>query len=392
MALLTTDMKAHFSRFLSAAPGRLHFAAHSHHPWPDVSYDAQVRAWEDAARFADDKWDRAVFAEVIPEAAGHVARRLGLSDPGALAFAPNTHELVVRLISALPTGTIHILTTDAEFHSFSRQVQRLKEEGLATVEVVKAEPYDTFPDRFAANARWGGHQLVYLSQVHFNSAYVHYDVEAAVAAVADEATFVVVDGYHGFMAVPTDLSGIESRAFYTAGGYKYAMAGEGACFMHLPPGYAERPVDTGWFAGFSSLAAAPRPGEVPFAPDGSRFLGGTFDPTPLYRFNAVQRWLDEIGVDVPAIRSHVMSVQELFLGGIDDQWRAALTPPEAHFRGNFLVFRFPDPARAGALRAQLSEAGVVVDHRDDRLRIGFGLYQDAADVEELLAQLRKVGG
>ena len=28
--------KAHFSRFLEAAPDRLHFAAHSHHLWPDV--------------------------------------------------------------------------------------------------------------------------------------------------------------------------------------------------------------------------------------------------------------------------------------------------------------------------------------------------------------------
>ena len=391
MALLTTDMKAHFSRFFAAAPGRLHFAAHSHHPWPDVSYDAHLQAWEDAARLADDKWDQAVFAEVIPEAAGHVARRLGLSDPAAIAFAPNTHDLVVRLISALPSGQVHFLTTDAEFHSFSRQLRRLVEDELATVEVVKAEPYDTFPDRFAATARWGGHQVVYLSQVHFNSAYVHYDIDAAVAAVPNERTYVVVDGYHGFMALPTDLSAIESRAFYTAGGYKYAMAGEGACFMHCPPGYAERPVDTGWFAGFSSLAAAPKPGQVPFAPDGSRFLGGTFDPTALYRFNAVQRWLDEIGVDVAGIRSHVMALQDLFLGGVDEQWRAALTPPEAQFRGNFLVFRFPDPERAGTLRGQLAEAGVMTDHRDDRLRIGFGLYQDAADVEELLAQLKKAG-
>ena len=33
---------AAFSRFL-ADPERLHFAAHSHHPWPDVARDAQLR-------------------------------------------------------------------------------------------------------------------------------------------------------------------------------------------------------------------------------------------------------------------------------------------------------------------------------------------------------------
>jgi PAS domain S-box-containing protein len=37
-------------------PQRLHFAAHSHHYWPDVARDTHTRAWDDAARLADDKW------------------------------------------------------------------------------------------------------------------------------------------------------------------------------------------------------------------------------------------------------------------------------------------------------------------------------------------------
>ena len=35
----------------------------------------------------------------------------------------------------------------------------------------------------------------------------------------------------------------------------------------------------------------------------------------------------------------------------------------------------------------LDAKNVIVDHRGDRLRIGFGLYQDAADVEALVAHL-----
>ena len=42
-----------FSRSLQAAPDRLHMAAHSHHLWPDISRDAQIEAWDDAARLAD---------------------------------------------------------------------------------------------------------------------------------------------------------------------------------------------------------------------------------------------------------------------------------------------------------------------------------------------------
>ena len=60
-----------FSRALGV-PGRLHMAAHSHHLWPDVTLDAQVDAWRDAAVLADHKWDK-VFGEVYLAAQGLVA-------------------------------------------------------------------------------------------------------------------------------------------------------------------------------------------------------------------------------------------------------------------------------------------------------------------------------
>ncbi|MGH2687475.1 MAG: aminotransferase class V-fold PLP-dependent enzyme, partial [Actinomycetota bacterium] len=215
-----TDHSAHFSRFLSAVPARLHAAAHSHHPWPDVTFDAHARAWEDAAVLMDAKWDM-VFGRLIPEAQRHIAGRLRLSDPAAIAFAPNTHALLLRILSCLPDRP-RVLTTDAEFHSFDRQLRRLEEDGRATVERVAAEPFASFPGRFASAAARGGHDLVFLSHVHFSSAYVTPDLGAVVGSVAGEGTYVVLDGYHGFMAVPTDLSAVEDRTFYLAGGYKYA--------------------------------------------------------------------------------------------------------------------------------------------------------------------------
>ena len=41
----------------------------------------------------------------------------------------------------------------------------------------------------------------------------------------------------------------------------------------------------------------------------------------------------------------------------------------------------------GDLGHRLREAKVEVDWRNDRLRIGFGIYQDAADVDALLERL-----
>src|SRR5262249_13759595 len=245
------DLREHFREFRSAQPGRIHLAAHSHHFWPDAACAAHRRALSDAARLADHKWEMTV-GELIPRGQRGTPAVLALPDHATIALAPNTHDFVRRLLSALPAGTRpRILTSDSEFHSFTRQIGRLEEEGLVAVERIAAEPFADFGARFASVARRGGHDLVFVSQIFFNSAAGSLDDIAR--AVEDEETLVVFDGYHGFMALPTVFAGSADRAFYIAGGYKYAMAGEGICFMHCPGGFAMRPRDTGWFAAFGAL-------------------------------------------------------------------------------------------------------------------------------------------
>jgi len=220
------NLKPHFTRFLEAKEGRLHFAAHSHHPWPDVSFDAQQRAWLDAATMMDDKWDH-IFGTVIPSTASRVAEVLGISDPGTLTFAPNTHSLLLRIFSCLEPP-VRVLTTDAEFHSFNRQSRRWEEAGLAIVDRIAADPFDTFSERFTRETRAGAHDLIYLSQVFYDSGFVVPDLDQIVSSVPENRAFILVDGYHAFMARPVNLGAIQDRIFYLAGGYKYAMAGEGA--------------------------------------------------------------------------------------------------------------------------------------------------------------------
>jgi kynureninase len=381
------DLRSHFSRFLASDPERLHFAAHSHHPWPDVSRAAQLRAWDDAARLIDDKWAH-ILGPVLDEARRHIARRLNLSDPAAIAVAPNTHDFVRRILSCLPVGRpVRIVTTDGEFHSFARQAARLEEDGLVEVQRVAQLPHASFAERFAAAAR-AGHDLVWLSQVFFDSGFAVADLEP-IAAAAGEA-FFVIDGYHGFMAWPTDLSRLGQRAFYIAGGYKYAMAGEGACFMHCPPGWGARPRDTGWYAAFGNLARRQQ-GEVPYAADGWRFMGATFDPSGLYRFNAVMDWLRGLGLAAAAIHDHATALQHRFVAGLTARMR--LTPDrlvvglEQPARGNFLTFDLPD---AADIHARLADMKVVTDVRATRLRIGFGIYQTDAEVAALLERIGRI--
>jgi selenocysteine lyase/cysteine desulfurase len=379
-----------FSRALSLDPERLHFAAHSHHLWPDASFDGQVQAWVEANKFADRKWDL-IFGDVVPEAQGHVARELNLPSPDSVVFAPNTHDLLLRIVSGLERKPVRILSTDGEFHSFRRQAERWEEAGEAVVTRVPLHPFHSFDARFVEAARAGGFDLILVSQVFFRTGQVFGRI-ADLAALADPAgPWVVVDGYHGFMATPTDLSAVADRIFYVAGGYKYAMAGEGACFLHAPAGFCPRPVITGWFAEFGDLEGPP--GGVQYRADGGRFWGATFDASALYRFNAVRRMLDEANLTTASIADHARGLMQQFqvavaAGEAGRLAGAELINPVAGegARARFLAFHHDD---AQAWRGRLVEADVITDVRDDVIRFGFGLYQDDADLERLIATCRQ---
>ncbi|WP_294121365.1 aminotransferase class V-fold PLP-dependent enzyme [Sphingomonas sp.] len=385
------SFKPLFTKSLGAAPERLHFAAHSHHLWPDASFEGQVECWEDAAARADHKWDK-VMDHIWPEAQGQVAGELGSGDASAIVFASNTHDFLIRLVAACPRqgSALRVLTSDGEFHSARRQFARWAETGEIELTRVPAEPFDDFSERFLAAAESGGHELILVSQVLFNNGRL-FDRVAELASLArPEGPWIVIDSYHAFMAIeaPINLQ-IASRAFVLGGGYKYAMAGEGMGFMHCPPGFGERPPITGWFAEFGELTAPPG-SSVGYTRDAMRFMGATFDPSALYRFTAIQRMLRENGITTARVAARVAKLQAQFLDGIAGSplgEAEQLNPLDGGPHARFLAFRDP---RAQRWCADLNAQQIVTDVRGDVLRIGFALYHDEEDVAALVGAARRL--
>ena len=376
------SFKRLFSRALGAAPERLHMAAHSHHVWPDASFTGQVEAWDDAARLADLKWDR-VMGEVWPEAQAHVAGELGTGMPDAIVFAANTHDFLIRLAAAAPRadpGRLKVLMSDGEFHSARRQFARWAEDGWLELQLVAAEPHEDFTARFLETARRGGHDFILVSQILFGSGRRFGAVDELAGLARPVGPWVVIDGYHAFMAIERPFpSSAAQSAFFLGGGYKYAMAGEGMAFMHCPPGFGPRPPLTGWFAEFDDLTLAP--GQVGFSKDAMRFMGATFDPSALYRFNHVRRMLAENQLGTPGISGHVAALHAQLLDAVAGSalgQTELLNPLDGEPHARFLAFRSQHAQR---WCAALMEKDCITDVRGDVLRIGLGLYNDGADVD-----------
>jgi selenocysteine lyase/cysteine desulfurase len=375
------SFKRLFARSLGSAPDRLHMASHSHHLWPDASFEGQVECWNDAAALADRKWDR-IMGEVWPEAQRNVASELGIGTVDSIVFAPNTHELLVRLAAAVPRcdgAPLRVLTSDGEFHSARRQFDRWEEAGAAAVERVPVEPFETFTARFSERARSGEQDFIFVSQILFGSGQM-FDAVAELAALGQPGgPWVVIDGYHAFMAIETPFPAeAAASAFYLGGGYKYAMAGEGCAFLHAPPAFGPRPHITGWYAEFEDLSLPP--GSVGYAKDAMRFIGATFDPSALYRFNAVRRMLAKNGLTTADISRHVARLHAALLDRLEGTVLGEaelLNPADGRPHARFLAFR---DSQAQRWSDALAGRGCVVDVRGDVLRVGLGLYHDDDDI------------
>jgi kynureninase len=368
---------------------RLLLTGHSHQAWPDRALAGQLEAWEDAALLADDKWG-AAFEKADRVRSGY-ARLLG-EPHAAIALGGSTFELITRFLSALPLqDRPRLVTTDGEFHTIRRLLDRLAEAGLEVVRVA-ALPADAAAGRLA-DAVDQRTAAVLASSVYFLNAHIVPGLGDLADACISAGAELLVDAYHHLNVVPFSVraSGLDG-AFITGGGYKYCQLGEGNAFLRVPPGRVLRPVVTGWFAEFSAVAEKDPAEAVVYGRAADAFAGATYDPTSHYRAAEVFDFFEERGLD-PEILHEVsrhqvarlaMQFDDLDLDpSVLDRDRAV---PLAGI-GGFLALRSP---HAGTLRAALRQRGVWTDHRGSFLRLGPAPYLADAQLDAAIGELGQV--
>jgi kynureninase len=378
-----SPLAAHYTDFRVSE--RLLLTGHSHQAWPDVGLAAQQEAWRDAAEHVDDKWERA-FAKADAVRYGF-SRLLGHPD-GTIALGANTHELVVRFLSALDLRKRpRIVTTDGEFHTLRRQLDRLTEEGIEIVKV-PSDPPEAIVER-AAESTDDRTAAVMISAVLFQNARIVPGLGELLAACRRVGAELLVDAYHALNVVPFELETLAlDDAFVVGGGYKYCQLGEGNCFLRVPPGRDwMRPVITGWFAEFSALEDAGRGALVAYADGPDRWAGATYDPTSHYRAARVFRFFEEHAL-TPALLREVSQHQVGLLAScfdasdIDPRSIRRETAVDLQNVAGFLALESP---HAAAIVRRLRQEGMFADARGTVLRLGPAPYLSDDQLEQAIS-------
>lgn len=385
------------------------------------------------AGFGNFSWDR-LFGEALPEAAGHIKRLLGVA--GALEddwkptveFGHNSHELVTRILSSSfdrllsntrESGPIRIITTDTEFFSLTRQMNRFLEGANGTrdkidIQVVPVEPVATFLQRLEDCIRLfpeGSVDYVYVSQITYSQQTLIFDLPVFVSKVRDTLGhgkgIIMVDGYHGFGALPTNLTKVD--VIYISGVLKHVGSGANLAFAVIPPTCPPmRPLLTGWLADISVLG----PGSGISIGSGVGYSDGLslMGSTPSFQFavelfNRVMRLWQFHHITVSFAHIHVVRLHRKFLSGLDVLERQGFghkfintkrlmtssAQPDSglyNSRSHSLVFLQDKPEDGAEAVAQLRLLDIAIDCRKSFVRIGFGLNHNPEDVCRLLDALK----
>jgi selenocysteine lyase/cysteine desulfurase len=310
---------------------------------------------------------------------------------GLYTLGQNTHQLLVAWLSSFDLKSkSKIITTDSEFHSLSRQLQRLKEEGLEIVAL------DAYSDEIASNI---ADQIdeetiaIILSRVYFESGIVNQHLSGIAEIARHQNVPLLVDDYHGTNVVPLSFkkAGLED-CYLLVGGYKYLQWGEGNCFLRFPKDCELRPAVTGWFASFSTLDKPQDEERVAYDKGNQRFASGTYDPASQFRAAKVVEFFQEQGLTSSVLRKQYLSQVKLLKKRFLEQNFGQDVIKLRHERpleqnGGFLALRSPF---ARTIRAKLLENGVFTDARGDILRIGPAPYITTQQIEQAISELAKV--
>jgi selenocysteine lyase/cysteine desulfurase len=336
------------------------------------AYDTYLASWDEHG----SPWH--LWIDKVEEARSAFAALVG-GTPDEVAVTTSVSAAVSSLASGLDfTERPQVVLTDLEFPTIG-QIWHAQELRGARVVHVAPDAEGLVPlERFDA-AIDEETMIVSVPHVSYRTG-ARVDVEAVARIAHDRGALLLLDAYQTAGSLPLDVGELDVDLL-TTGAMKYLLGSAGLAFMWCRSDLVQRivPTVTGWFA--DADVGAMDAWDYSPAPAARRFESGTPPVPSLYAGVAGLAMIGAIGVET--IEAHVRELNGRLVEGVR-QFGGRITTPS--FRGALVCI---DAADQDALVTALLADGVIASSRDANLRISLHAYNNADDVDAVLAALAK---
>jgi selenocysteine lyase/cysteine desulfurase len=222
-------------------------------------------------------------------------------------------------------------------------------------------------------------RMVAVSAVSYLDARRH-DLPALRQAADQARALLVVDFTQASGWLPIEAS-VADFAFSAC--YKWMLGLTGTAI-----GYWNRARQPGWApatAGWYSIVTGPRPDyaeKLALRPDAGVFTRGNPAHAPAYALHAALDHFDRYERD--AVRRHVQGLTVALLDRLHQAGIASMTPPDPARHGASVCIAHD---RAAQVVAGMAARGVLAWNGRGRIRISFHGYNDAAELDPIMAAL-----
>jgi selenocysteine lyase/cysteine desulfurase len=334
------------------------------------AYETYLAGWDEHG----SPWD--VWVGKLEEARSAFAALVG-ARRDEVVVTTSVSAAVSSFASGLDFGErSKVVLTDLEFPTIGQIWHAQERRGARVVHVAPDADGLVTSERLAAEID-GDTLLVCVPHVSYRTG-ARVDVPTVARLAHEHGALMMLDAYQTIGSLPLDVSELGVDLLAT-GALKYLLGSAGLAFMWCRGSVVERvvPTATGWFAAQDVFAMNAWRYEPATA--ARRFESGTPPVPSLYAGVAGLGLIAELGP--AAIEAHVRGLTARLRDGVGELGGRVVTPA---FHGALTCIAATDPQ---ALVAALAADGVIASSRDMSLRVSLHAYNDAPDVDAVLAGL-----
>lgn len=343
--------------------------------------DALLRFYQEGNETAGPK---PVWLERVEQVRARVAKLLN-AEPAEIAFTKNTSEGMNIAANALPLAAgDNVLLVEGDHPNNAYAFLNLRRKGVE-VRFVPMSGATARAEMFAPHidART---RAISLSHVTFHAGH-RFDIAAIGALCAERKLYFVVDAMQSTGVVPLDARA-SGASLIGSGCHKGLLVPQGLGILYCRQDLDElQPA----YMAMSSLAKPPgdyiaRADNMALKPGAGRFEIGNVNLPDIHALDASLALIESVGV--PAIEAHLYDLGDKLIERIDELG-IRLVGPRARAERSPHIYVLDLPADEWL--DYLSSRQVRVSPERDGIRVSFGLFNLAEDVDRFVRILAERG-